>query len=90
MFRKKEKKEELKIDYELVERIAPIGGITFKDEKYVSSGNAYSACIHVYSYPTRLTRHSTIEKIVGKYNKNIPIDTAISTYNRKIHEIEIE
>ena len=33
---------------------------------------------------------STIEKIVGKYNKNIPIDTAISTYNRKIHEIEIE
>lgn len=32
---------------------------------------------------------SIIEEILGKYNKNIPIEKAFNTYNRKIPEIEI-
>lgn len=32
---------------------------------------------------------SVIEEILGKYNKNIPLEKAFNTYNRKIPEIEI-
>ncbi len=91
-FRKKEKKEELQIDYELVEKIAPVGGITFKDEKYVSAGNAYSACIHVYSYPTRLTRHwlgklCNIQNTIATVDVDTDnMDEVIKNINRSITE----
>lgn len=34
----------------LIARIQPQGGITFKDDKYISTGTGYEACIHLYDY----------------------------------------
>lgn len=34
----------------LISRIQPQGGITFKDDKYISTGTGYEACIHLYDY----------------------------------------
>lgn len=39
-------------DLALMERIQPQGGISFKDDKYISSGSGYEACIHIYEYPS--------------------------------------
>lgn len=41
----------LKPDIELLKRIQPYGGITFKDTRYITSGGGYEACIHVYQFP---------------------------------------
>lgn len=34
----------------LIARIQPQGGITFKDDKYISTGTGYEACVHLYDY----------------------------------------
>lgn len=44
-------------DLLLFEKIQPCGGITFRDETKVKTGNGYETCIHIYKYPTELTDH---------------------------------
>lgn len=34
----------------LISRIQPQGGIQFKDDKYITTGTGYEACIHIYDY----------------------------------------
>ena len=44
MFRKNQNENtEVKKDLYLIERIQPAGGISFSDEKYVSTGTGYEA-----------------------------------------------
>jgi len=47
-------KNEIIIDRELFKSIQPQGGISFKDEKYVKTGDGYETCIHIYAYPKML------------------------------------
>lgn len=42
---------------ELITEIQPQGGITFKDEKYIKTGDGYETCLHIYQYPKYLDTH---------------------------------
>ena len=42
-------------DAYFLERVQPQGGISFKDDKYISTGCGYEACIHIYEYPQVLS-----------------------------------
>lgn len=41
----------------LIKEIQPKGGISFKDEKIIKTGDGYECCIHVYDYPPTLYRY---------------------------------
>lgn len=50
--------EKLGYDPYLIEAIQPAGGISFKDEKYISTGDGYTAILYIYKYPeTGVDRH---------------------------------
>jgi len=49
-----EQKNREKRDDEFVAYIQPQGGVIFKD-KYISKGDGYEACIHVYDYPSNVS-----------------------------------
>ena len=35
----------------LIKNLQPMGGISFKDERYIKTGTGYIACIRIYQYP---------------------------------------
>ena len=42
----------------LISAIQPVGGISFKDEKIISTGDGYQAVLYIYQYPdTGVNRH---------------------------------
>lgn len=41
-------------DYYLLEQIQPAGGIIFRDEKFIKTGNSYECCLHVYEFPEKV------------------------------------
>ena len=43
-------------DRELLSEIAPLGGISFRQDRYNISGDGYTACIHVIDYPNSVSR----------------------------------
>lgn len=45
------------VDLAELSRIQPHGGITFRDESMVKTGNGYESCVHIYQYPTELHDH---------------------------------
>ncbi len=49
--------EEQYRDYRFLRKIQPHGGITFKDESLIKTGNGYEACIHIYQYPGEVENH---------------------------------
>lgn len=50
--------EQEKINIEFMNEIAPQGGITFDvNEKLISTGTGYEACIYVYGYPKQVSTH---------------------------------
>ena len=53
---KKEKKaaHTLTADRYLIEQIQPQGGITFRGERYIQTGNSFECCIHVYEFPEKV------------------------------------
>ena len=55
----------------LLELLQPQGGISFRDEKVVKTGDGYEACIHVYQFP----RHVSPSWLMGLVN----IDGAVTT-----------
>lgn len=40
-----------------LEEIQPAGGITFKNDSYILTGNGYQTCLHIYGYPQKLKNH---------------------------------
>lgn len=86
LLRKKKKNTPEDIDHELIERIEPAGGITAKDEKYLSSGNAYIACIHVYGFPRKLPRH-WMSKLCNIPNTIATIDVGTENMNEVVTNI---
>lgn len=53
----KKKSNELKVNTNLLKVIQPRGGITFKDETIVKSGDGYSSCLHIMEYPEEEYEH---------------------------------
>lgn len=45
------------INKEFLSTIAPEGGITFKEDRYVKTGNGYEACIHVIDTPVNVGQY---------------------------------
>lgn len=56
MFTKKRKEKEkvIPIDKVLLAKLAPEGGITFKEDRYVKTGSGYEACIHLVDTPVNV------------------------------------
>lgn len=46
-----------KMNMEFISQIAPIGGLDFTSEKFVSSGSGYEVCLFIYSYPKLVSTH---------------------------------
>lgn len=76
--RKKEAIRKKNPDYEMLENIQPAGGITTKDEKFISTGNAYISYIHVYEFPKKISDF-WMEKLCNISNTIALVD--ISTDN---------
>ena len=53
-----EKIKKIGYDPYLISAIQPVGGISFKDEKIISTGDGYQAVLYIYKYPdTGVDRH---------------------------------
>ena len=78
--KEKENRKRKKLPYDpfLLERIQPQGGITFKDDRYVHSGNGYETCIHIYEFPKKLDDF-WLSKVCNINNTIVTVD--ISTDN---------
>lgn len=50
----KTKEKQPVINYELVKEIQPVGGITFRDESVIKTGDGYETCLHLMNYPKDL------------------------------------
>lgn len=74
------------IDIDLLNRIAPEGGVTTQDEKYISTGNAYISCISVYAFPSGLNRH-WLSKLCNIKNTIVTIDVATDNKNEVIKNV---
>ncbi len=51
-----ERQEEL-TDLQLLASIQPQGGITFRNDRYLTTGDGYEACIHIYEFPQQVSTH---------------------------------
>lgn len=49
--------EEQGFDPYLISRIQPQGGIHFKDDKYITAGTGYEACVHIYDYKKNIDNY---------------------------------
>ena len=47
-------KKEIEVDVGFVKKFQPMGGIRFKDESVIKTGDGYETCLHVMSYPVDL------------------------------------
>ncbi len=63
---------------QLLKEIQPQGGISFKDERYIKTGDGYEACIYIYSYPKFLDSH-WLNPVININNAIVTVD--ISTDN---------
>ena len=86
-FNKKKKNTEEIVDEELIKRIEPRGGITFKNEKHISTGNAYIACINIYEYPKVLKRH-WLSKLCNKPNTIAIVDVDTENMEEVVKNIK--
>lgn len=48
------KEKQLRINYDLCKETQPIGGVTFRDESVIKTGDGYETCLHVMNYPKEL------------------------------------
>lgn len=53
---KKNKSATVQVDDALFERIQPHGGITFREPSYITMGDGYVRCLHIYELPNSLYR----------------------------------
>lgn len=48
-------KKQVGFDAYLLEKIQAQGGISFKDESVIKTGNGYETCVHIYEFPKKST-----------------------------------
>lgn len=42
---------------DFISEVGPVSNISFKNEKFISTGDGYEACIYVYKYPKHVNQH---------------------------------
>lgn len=85
MFGKKEKTLEDIIaekgyDPALISQIQPVGGLSSRDEKYVTLGDGYVGCIHLSSYVRHPTRH-WLAQLTNVSNSIVTVDIQTEDIN---------
>lgn len=92
--RKRKKTEDQTIDYELVKKIQPLGGITFRDESVARTGDGYETCLHVTRFPKKvddfwLANITNINGTVATIDiSNEDVRTVKKNINRSMKEVE--
>jgi len=94
-FKKMKQPDEMKQDKEynptFLAAIQPQGGIQFKD-KYIQKGDGYEACIHIWDYPTGVSKlwlekiFSMRDVIVTMDIATMPKDETVSAINKSMLE----
>ena len=87
----KEEKEQRCLEF--IKKIQPLGGISFKDESTVKTGDAYETCLHIMNYPssvndfwlTNVTNNSNT--IVTIDVSNTDVDEVIKNINKSMKEV---
>lgn len=75
--------EREKMDIEFINKISPIGGVTFSDPAYTKTGTGYETCVYIYGYPKQVQENWISELLafeesitvidISSINKNIVI-----------------
>ncbi|MBY0756294.1 ATP-binding protein [Clostridium sardiniense] len=78
-----------KLDYNpnLIEKIQPVGGISFKDN-YIRKGDGYESCIHIYDYPTDVTEFWLKDLIEEFQDTVITVDIETGDKNTILKKID--
>ena len=87
----KEEKEQRCLEF--IKKIQPLGGISFKDESTVKTGDTYETCLHIMNYPssvndfwlTNVTNNSNT--IVTIDVSNTDVDEVIKNINKSMKEV---
>lgn len=80
------------VDEKLFSEIAPQGGISFKDEKFIKTGDGYECCVYVYKYPSQLEENwlatlTNINDAICEVDiSNEDMNTVRRSINRSIKE----
>lgn len=69
------------VDLEFIKKIQPIGGISFRDESVIRTGDAYETCLHVMEYPTDLDKF-WLANITGIKGSVATIDISTNDLNK--------
>lgn len=81
-FKKKNESSEQIVDFDLdlIEKIQPQGGITFKNNKFISTGDGYEACIYVYKYSNDIKYH-WLTTLMNIHNAVVVLDITTEDIN---------
>lgn len=87
----KEEKEQRCLEF--IKKIQPLGGISFKDESTVKTGDTYETCLHIMNYPssvndfwlTKITNNSNT--IVTIDVSNTDVDEVVRNINKSMKEV---
>ncbi len=84
----KNKKEQVIINQDdlLLEKIQPKGGISFKDVKYIVTGNGYETCIHIYEFPKSLDDY-WMARVCNINNTVVTVDISTDNINEVMKNI---
>lgn len=85
MFGKKQKTledviKEKGYDPNLISQIQPVGGLSARDEKYITLGDGYVGCIHLSSYVKHPTRH-WLAQLTNVSNSIVTVDIQTEDIN---------
>lgn len=72
-------KPEINIDF--VEQIQAVGGIHFRDERYVTTGTGYETCIHVFTYANNISEF-WLTYITGISNVIVTMDVSTESISK--------
>lgn len=73
--------DKVPVDEKFFSTIAPAGGISFQDEKFIKVGDGYEACIYVYQYPTQVPEN-WLADIMNQKNVISEVDISNEDMNR--------
>lgn len=73
-------------DLRLLHDVQPQGGVSFKDEKLIKTGDGYEVCLHVYGYPKRIDSF-WLTTLVNLNNIVVTIDIGTKNTNDVIQNI---
>lgn len=68
------------INLDVIEKIQPVGGIHFRDEKYICTGNGYECCIHVCGYANSI-KEFWLTYLTGISNVIVTMDVSTEDFS---------